>query len=291
MMLLAQALRTRHWVKNVLVFVPLVAGHRVDDPQMVGIAALAFLTFCLAASAGYLVNDVVDLKHDRESPSKARRPIASGELPVPIALFLAASLSASALALAWLWLPPLFTFSLAGYVALSVGYSLRLKRIVLVDVLVLAALYSARIIAGGIATGIFVSPWLLSFSLFLFLSLALLKRYTVLQAAGGSLPGLAYVRADRQLLRVFGPVSGYLSALVFVLYINSAAAALLYGSPELLWLIVPLLVYWITRLWLFANRGDVHEDPLVFVTRDAVTYFVGFLAAGILVISTVTVGR
>jgi len=197
----------------------------------------------------------------------------------------------AAVAMAWWTLPSLFTASLVAYLAISLTYSFYLKRIVLVDVLVLAALYCIRIVAGGIATATFVSPWLLAFSMFLFLSLVLVKRYTELRrlrAPGSNLvTGRGYQPEDVELLRTVGPVSGYLSALVLALYVNSEAASRLYRWPTVLWLIVPILIYWITRIWLLANRGSMHDDPVVFATEDRVTYVVGIVIAAVLIVGTV----
>lgn len=285
-----QALRARHWVKNLLVFVPLITGHRLGDTPLLGLAALAFVGFCLAASGGYLLNDLLDLDHDRRHPWKRNRPLATGSLSVAHAWALAALLVVGATALGWWTLSRMFVASLVCYVALSATYSLYLKGIVVLDVLVLAALYCVRIVAGGIATATFVSPWLLAFSLFLFLSLALLKRYIELRRASPDRaeawrPGRGYVPEDLDLLRSVGPVTGYLSVLVLALYINSETASALYQSPVWLWLIVPLLLYWITRIWLLANRGGITEDPVVFATADGVTYLIGALVAAVLALN------
>ena len=290
--LLARAIRSRHWVKNLLLFVPIVAGHRVTELRLVALAAIGFVSFSLAASGAYLINDLADLDSDRKHPSKRERPLPSGELSIGLAHALAPSLMVAAVAMAWWTLPSLFTASLAVYLGISLAYSAYLKRIVLLDVLVLTALYCVRIVAGGLATATFVSPWLLAFSMFLFLSLALVKRYTELRrlrATPGSnlVMGRGYQPEDVDLLRTVGPVSGYLAALVLALYINSEAASRLYRSPIVLWLIVPILIYWITRIWLLANRGSVHDDPVVFATEDRVTYFVGILIAAILIVGTV----
>lgn len=286
-----QSLRVRHWVKNLLVFLPLITGHKLVDLQLLRLAALAFVGFTLAASGTYLVNDVVDVETDRTHPVRRQRPIAAGVLPIPLAWGLASLLTAAAVVLAWWGLSPLFLVTLTLYVALSTAYSLFLKHVVFLDVLVLAVLYCTRIVAGGIATTTFVSPWLLAFSMFFFLSLALVKRYNELQRYGLHIPGnpkpsRGYVPDDAALLRTLGPVSGYLSALVLALYINSEAAGELYRSPIVLWLMEPLLIYWISRVWLLAHRGTADEDPVVFATEDPGTYLVGLLTIAVLLLST-----
>lgn len=287
---LGQLLRVRHWVKNVLVFLPVITSHRVTDLQLLELATLAFVAFSLAASGAYVTNDIADAAADRAHPVKRERPVAAGAVTIPAARWLALLLITAAFGVALWGLPRLFLVSLASYVGLSTAYSLHLKRRVFLDVLVLAALYCVRIVGGGIATGVFVSPWLLAFSMFFFLSLALVKRYNELQRQGvavsGASQGRGYVPADAEVLRGVGPVSGYLAALVLALYVNSEAASALYRSPIVLWLLVPLLIYWITRAWLLAHRGTANEDPVVFATEDAVTYLVGLLVLAILVIGT-----
>jgi len=190
------------------------------------------------------------------------------------------------LGIAWVTLSPMFTVVLVIYIGVSSLYSLVLKQLVLFDVILLTSMYCLRIIAGGIATGLFVSSWLLALSMFFFLSLALLKRYAELRESAGNggvgLAGRGYLPEDADILRSVGPASGYLSVFVLVLYINSDQARNLYESPSLLWLIGPLLIYWITRLWLLANRGVVTDDAVEFASRDAVTYVVAGLTAAVL---------
>ncbi len=277
-----QALRPHQWVKNTLVFLPLLMAHRVIEPGLWLHALAAFAALSLAASGVYATNDLLDLDADRRHPTKRTRPLASGALPLPVGLALTLVLFTMAAAAAALWLPPAFGAVLAFYAVMSTAYSVRLKRVMALDVVVLAGLYALRLVAGGVATGIPLSTWLLAFSMFFFLSLALLKRTTELDrlreagsAASGSRRG--YREGDTDILRAVGPMSGYLSVLVLVLYISSDAVAPLYHRPEVLWLISPLLLYWVTRLWILAHRRQVDDDPIVFTVRDRVSWLTGLL--------------
>lgn len=278
---LLRALRVHQWVKNLLLFVPLLMAHRVADPAALSASFVAFICFCLCSSSVYVLNDLFDLESDREHHSKRRRPFASGELPlslaffiVPIFLLVAATLS--------LVLPIQFTGALIFYFLLTLSYSLRLKQIVLVDILVLASLYTIRILAGGEATEIRVSEWLLAFSMFFFLSLACVKRFSELfvlrQSNKSEAKGRGYVAADLEQIAQFGSASGYLSILVLALYVSGKEVAALYSHPGVLWLGCPLLLYWISRVWLIAHRGKLHDDPIVFAIRDRVSYIIGAAA-------------
>lgn len=276
-----RALRPHHWAKNALVFVPLAAAHRLDDPELLRRAALAFLAFGLVASAVYVLNDLLDLEADRLHPQKRQRPFASGALPAwwGAALVPALLLAGAAVAVA---LPGRFRLVLAAYAALTAAYSLGLKRQPMLDVLVLAALYTARLFAGGAATGIQVSQWLATFAMFLFLSLAFLKRASELAGrdeAATPLPGRGYFAVDREGVFSLGATSGYMSVLVLALYLASGEVALLYAHPRRLWLLCPLLLYWVSRLWLTARRGTLHDDPLVHAFKDPASYAVGLAGA------------
>ena len=273
--ILARAVRVHQWLKNVLLLVPPVLAHEIFQVPVLWRLALGFLSFSLCASAAYLLNDLRDLEADRAHPSKRFRPVASGQLPqetakmvVPVLLMVAVSLT--------FFLPPLFLAVLALYFAFTVAYSWRLKRAPLVDVLVLAGLYTLRIIAGGAATGTPVSFWLLAFSMFAFLSLGLVKRYAELSnlvAQGGDRPpGRGYAAVDLEGLAQFGSSSAYMAVLVLALYINSEAVGVLYSRPEIIWLLCPLVLYLLSRIWLLARRGEVHEDPLLFILEDRRTY-------------------
>lgn len=275
---LLKALRLHQWVKNSLVFVPLIAAHRVDDLLAVAETGLAFIAFGLVASAGYLLNDLTDVEADRHHSAKKNRPFASGALDlragfvgVPALLVVGTSIS--------LLLPSAFTIALIAYFAASLIYSLYVKRIVLADVFMLAVLYTTRIIAGAVAIAVPTSQWLLAFSVFLFLSLAFVKRYSELNALRLKdmelAKGRGYLVIDFELLSSLGAASGYLAVLVFALYINSPEVGVLYRAPEYLWLFCLVLLYWISRVWIIAHRGQMHEDPIVFALKDRVSYGVG----------------
>jgi 4-hydroxybenzoate polyprenyltransferase len=266
-----EALRPRHWLKNLLVFVPLFAAHRVLEIVLFGKALLAFLAFGCFASSGYLLNDLLDLSADQRHPQKRLRPFAAGDLPLSYALAMIPALAGLGCILGRL-LSPLCLGVLLIYFALTVTYSLYVKKVVLLDVIVLAGLYTIRIMAGSASVGIWPSYWLLAFSTFLFLSLALVKRYGELvimrSVEGESAKARGYEMTDGELLAAMGTASGYLAVLVLALYITSGTAQVLYGRHELMWFLCPLLLYWISHVWLIAHRGRMHDDPLVFATRD-----------------------
>lgn len=280
-----RALRLHQWAKNLLVFVPLLSAHMVMDPTSVERALLAFLAFGLCASSVYLLNDLVDLPLDRAHPRKRHRPFAAGELSPLTGLVLAPILLATAFVIA-LWLPERFLFVLAGYYLLTFAYSFRLKRVEMLDVIVLAALYTARIIAGAAAIAVPLSFWLLAFSMFLFLSLALIKRFTELALMRdnglASAAGRGYRIDDLSLLGTLGVSSGYLSVLVLALYINSRDSEALYHHPKMLWLLCPLLLYWISRSWSLTYRGRMHDDPLLFALKDPASLVVS--AIGLVIV-------
>lgn len=277
-----RALRVHQWAKNLLLFVPLLTAHLVFDARAVAEALLAFLAFSLCASAVYIINDLADLAADRMHPRKRHRPLASGRLTVPAAVSATVLLLATAFTVAALLLPRLFGLALGAYFLLTLAYSLRLKRVAMLDVVVLAALYTARIVAGAFALQVELSFWLLAFSMFLFLSLALLKRHTELAAMDGQgqvqLAGRGYATGDLSLVAMSGIAAGQASVLVLALYIDSPASAALYSHPALLWLLCPLLLFWIGRVWLLSHRRRMHDDPLVFALTDPASLVVLVLA-------------
>lgn len=281
---LLKALRLHQWAKNTLIFVPLLAAHRFLELPLLWNGLLAFVAFGACASSVYLLNDLLDLPDDRKHPTKRNRPLAAGTLPILHALFLIPVLLFGAFALALWQLPLLFAAVLAGYYLLTLGYSLWLKRIVMLDVVTLAMLYTVRVIAGAAAMELVTTFWILAFCMFIFLSLAFVKRYTELHDARqrgkrDKSAGRAYYPADFELLASLGGASGYLSVLVLALYINESASATLYRSPEWMWAACPLLLFWLSRVWLLAHRGQMHDDPIVFALRDNVSRWtgVGFL--------------
>jgi len=280
-----RALRLHHWLKNLLVFTPLVAAQRLDDAALVAQAALGFLAFGLCASSVYLLNDLMDLESDRHHPRKRDRALAAGRVSLPAVLGLIPALLATAFALS-LALPAGFAATLGGYLALNVAYSLHLKSVAILDVLVLAGLYTVRIIAGSAAVDLWPSDWLLAFSMFLFLSLALVKRYAELMAMraveGARARARGYQLDDAELLASLGGGAGYLAVLVLALYIENAPGRALYRHPQLLWVLCVLLLYWISHLWLMAHRRRMHDDPLVFAVRDPVSQALLALIAAVL---------
>ncbi len=269
---LAAALRPHQWVKNLLVFLPLFLSHEWDQFAKLALAMVGLAAFSAAASAIYVVNDLLDIEADRRHPSKRRRPFAAGDLSVPAGLLLSGSAGVAAFVLAFGCVSPRFTCWLAVYLALTTAYSLFLKKQLLLDVILLAGLYTLRIAAGAAAVDVPLSPWLLAFAMFFFLSLALGKRYIELRRVADRpeavLPGRGYCADDAQLLESIGPTSGYLAVLVFCLYIDSSVVGALYRNPSVLWLICPVLLYWITRFWLLARRKQVNDDPVVFALKD-----------------------
>ncbi|MGV8864883.1 MAG: UbiA family prenyltransferase [Pseudomonas sp.] len=280
-----KALRPHQWLKNLLVFVPLLAAHRLLETEATLNAVVAFVAFGLCASGVYLLNDLLDLTSDRLHQRKRLRPFAAGDLALLHGILAAPILAFAGLTLAW-WCNPTFAAVLGVYYALTLGYSLRLKRIVMVDVILLASLYTIRIIGGAAAIGSDISFWLLAFSMFIFLSLAMLKRYTellsMLSDGKTRASGRGYAVDDLPLLQTLGGSSGYIAVLVLALYINSQNGMNLYAHPKLLWLLCPLLLYWISRAWIVAHRGNMDDDPIVFAARDITS--LGVLAISAIVI-------
>lgn len=266
-----KAVRIHQWLKNLLVFVPMLASHRFWDASTITAAALAFIAFGLCASGVYVLNDLLDLPSDRRHPRKCLRPFASGEIKLIHGLAAAPLLTLAGFGLA-LAVTPMFALALLGYYVMTLAYSLRLKRVVMVDVVLLAALYTVRIIGGALAIHAELSFWLLAFSMFIFLSLAILKRYTelaaVLAAGQDKASGRGYGVDDLSMIQSLGAASGYIGVLVFALYINSPESLQLYQRPQVLWLLCPLLLYWISRAWIIAHRGGMHDDPVVFAVTD-----------------------
>ena len=282
--------RVHQWAKNLLLFVPLFASHQVTELHLWVQLIIAFFAFSFCASAVYIINDLLDLNNDRRHPRKRRRPFASGKMSLLTGVILAPIMLAVGLALAYL-VNPAFLMLIVFYFLLTNAYSLWLKRLVLLDCLVLAMLYTLRIISGTVAVDLAVSFWLLAFSVFLFLSLAYVKRYAELHEQGLSsdkrLYGRGYCPEDANLVQVLGIVSGYLSVLVLSLYINSDVVTRLYKVPEVVWGAVPIMLFWVSWVWLKAHRGQMHDDPLVFALKDRASLFSGFLFASVTVVGTV----
>ncbi len=282
-------LRPHHWVKNLLVFVPVATAHQLLAGRQFLRALLMVLAFCLCASAIYVINDVVDLEADRRHPVKRQRPLASGALPLWAAWISAPLLLAAAFGVAFR-ISTAAIAAIAIYLILTVAYSYLLKRLMLLDVICLASLYVWRIVAGHVATHIAYSPWLLSFSLFLFVSLTFSKRTSELHnlRAAGHVAAVrrSYRTQDLEQIKVFGTASAFSAVMVFTMYLNSDTVRELYRQPELLWLLFPMLLYWLCRVWILAARGQLHEDPVLFALKDRTTYLVAGIAAVLLYLAT-----
>jgi 4-hydroxybenzoate polyprenyltransferase len=274
-----KALRLHQWLKNLLIFVPLLASGRFREAELVGQAVLAFASFSLFASAVYVMNDMVDLQSDRLHRTKRNRPFASGTLPVAAGVAAVPVLLAASLGIALL-IPSLFLAALLVYGAVTTLYSFVLKRQVIVDVMLLAGLYTMRILAGSAATDVRPSFWLLAFSMFIFLCLAMTKRYSELrQSIDKDMPlsGRGYRPSDLPVVLALGSGSGLVAVLILALYTQSLVVPELYPQPEWIWLIPPLLLYWVARLWLKAGRGEIDDDPVLFAAKDWQSLTVGAL--------------
>jgi 4-hydroxybenzoate polyprenyltransferase/phosphoserine phosphatase len=267
---LVKELRPHQWAKNALVLLPCLLANNIAVIPLFARGTVAAATFSLCASAGYVFNDLLDLEADRIHATKAKRPFASGALPIIFGFPLFLALLLASFLLAAVFLPVAFSAMLLAYFVGTISYSLYLKRLLMLDVLVLAALYTHRIVSGGIATGVPVSAWLLGFSMFFFTSLAFAKRFVELHALGGGekVKNRGYFRVDLPMVTAMGTASGYIAALVFMLYVESSAVRVQYREPAVLWLVLPLLLYWLGRIWLLAGRGQMQEDPVKFALRD-----------------------
>jgi 4-hydroxybenzoate polyprenyltransferase/phosphoserine phosphatase len=270
-----RAMRPYQWFKNVLVFVPIFTAHAVTEISAWADAAAMFAAFCATASAVYILNDLFDLAADRAHASKRNRPLASGALPLPAGLALAGLLLCLGMVIAAIDGTLLVILI---YAAISLGYSIKLKELPLVDVFLLATLYTIRLFGGGEATGHWLSLWLLGFSSFLFLSLALVKRVEELMVLGktGGLRTVrrGYVAEDAAILQIFGCGAAFASCVVLALFVQSEGALHRYSSPGLLWGMVPLMLFWQCRLWLSTARGYMHADPIIYAARDWVSWVI-----------------
>ena len=275
-------LRVHQWLKNLLIFVPLLASHRVKQQDVLLAGAVAFVLFNCCASSAYILNDLVDLRHDRLHPYRSQRPFASGRLDVRAGMWVFPLLLLLALAGAYWLLPKAFAAALAGYFVITSAYSLFLKRFIVIDVVTLALLYTLRIMAGALVFHLVVTFWMLAFSTFIFLSLALAKRYTELCSARSrgdaeQAHGRGYAQQDLGMIASFGAASGYISVLVLALYIQDQNTTVLYRHPQVIWLACPLLLFWISRVWMLTHRGEMYDDPVVFAVRDVTSIVVGVL--------------
>ena len=283
-----RALRGHHWAKNLLLFLPLLLAHKLHLRPLLTVAA-GFLLFSLCASSIYILNDLLDLHSDRAHPWKGKRPFASGETSIPMGLLVSALLVTATIALGF-WLSIPFGAVLIAYSAATLWYSVQLKRLALVDVFALSSFYSLRIWAGSLVASVPLSDWFLGFSLFFFLALAMAKRYSELTHAGRLVQsgnsGRAYNREDRELLMHLGVGSSFSAVVIFALYIHGKEVSSLYPRPDLLFFICPAILYWLSRLWLKANRGELDEDPVTLALGDPVSYVIAALILIVLLFSS-----
>jgi 4-hydroxybenzoate polyprenyltransferase len=285
-------MRVHQWLKNTLIAVPMVLSHEYFDGAMILACLLAFVSYSAAASAIYILNDFTDLTADRRHATKRNRPFASGQLSIPFGMAsIGVLLAVSAVTAAFL--PPAFWAVLAVYLVITTAYSFSLKRMLLVDVFTLAGLYTMRIIAGALATGTDVSFWLLAFSIFFFLSLALVKRFVELHTTdigkGNRLAGRGYRPEDIEVIATAGVASAFASATVLALYIDSMSVHELYPNPWMIWPLAPMVLYLTLRIWVLARRGEMHDDPIVFIVRDWRSQMVSAVGAVLLVVAAVPV--
>lgn len=287
---IAKMLRIHQWLKNLLLFVPLLAAHQFTQSAAWVTLLLAFFSFSLCASTVYISNDLLDLSSDRLHPRKRHRPFASGSVPIAwgVAISPLLALASAALAMA---VGPHFLAWLAVYFALTCWYSVTLKRLVLLDCMALACLYTLRIVSGGAASGLPLSPWLLAVSGFMFLSLSFLKRHTELlplvqRGETAAAHGRGYVAQDAALVQMFGIAAGYASAVVLALYLHGDTVQALYKQPHAILVTVGVLVYWISWMWLQSHRGEMHDDPVVFAVKDKASLTCGAVFAASLALAT-----
>ncbi len=284
-----RAMRLHHWAKNLLVFVPLIAAHRIWDMTAFGQLIIAFLAFGFTASSVYLLNDLLDLTADRHHPVKKHRQLAAGNLSIVHACLLIPLLLLAALLISAL-LPSRFTGLLLVYYLCTLAYSMGLKRVMMVDVLMLAWLYVIRVLAGTAAVHITLSFWLFAFAMFVFLSIAMVKRHAELcrfKSLNQNVPkGRGYRIEDLGVLSDLGTASGFMAVLVLALYLNSPDVRALYDRPEWLWSLCPLMIYWISRVWILAGRGELEDDPLLFALTDKTSYLVGALGLAVVLYAT-----
>ncbi len=283
-----RSLRIHQWLKNVLLFVPLLAGHDISNVLALQTLLLAFFSFGICASSVYILNDLLDLDSDRAHPRKKMRPFAAGELPIWLGVLSIPLLLALSFYIAHLIIGP-FSYVLFFYFITTCAYSLLFKCLVLIDCLVLALLYTIRIIAGALAVDHVLSFWLLAFSVFIFLSLAFVKRYTEMGnqkvTTYDKLHGRGYYTSDASLIQTMGITSGYLSILVFSLYLDTEVVTRLYKSPQLIWAAIPVMLFWISWMWVQASHGKMHDDPLVFAIKNPIS-----ISSGVIFVLIMTIG-
>lgn len=286
--------RLHQWVKNLLLFAPLLAAHQFSNTEALSLLVLAFLSFSLCASSVYIANDLLDLESDRRHPRKKSRPFAAGSVAVWKGVVLAPVLAIASIGIATT-VGMGFLAWLLVYLALTCAYSLWLKRLVLIDCLTLAGLYTLRIMAGAVAVNVALSFWLLAFSIFIFLSLAFVKRYAELKLheseSNARAHGRSYYTTDLPLVQMLGITAGYASVLLLALYLHSESVRQQYSTPEFLWAVVPIMLFWVSWIWIKAHRGQMHDDPIVFASRDLTSRMVGVLLILVFVVASLVSAR
>jgi len=289
--LLIKQIRVYQWVKNILIFLPLLLAHILPVGDYLTNTLLAFISFSLIASSVYVLNDLLDLPSDRVHPRKKTRPFASGHLSLKYGFMLFPLLLVLGFIPSFLFLSTEFNLILLFYFLLTSFYSFIIKRIYILDILVLASLYTIRLLVGAMAVDVPASPWLLSFSMFIFLSLACVKRYTelfeLLQKNLEKTAGRGYTTSDIGLIKILGVTNGLLSILVFILYVNSKEIIALYNTPLLLYSVAFLFLYWILRVWFKTVRGEMHDDPIVFTGKDKPSMFIFILIVLLVIGATI----
>jgi len=265
------AIRPHQWVKNLLIFVPLFVSTQWYIPKLIIRASIGFISYSLVASSVYVINDIFDIQNDRAHIKKKYRPFAAGDLAVGHGLIIFLFLALAGLFAGYL-LDRTYFFLLIAYVALNFLYSIYLKSLVLIDILILSQFYTLRVVSGGVITDIELSFWLLAFSVFIFFSLAIAKRYTELMLSKDykkkKIRGRGYTTNDLNILNIMGVTNGYLAVLVLALYINSHQVVLTYSSPKILWGVCVIFFFWISHVWIKANRGELEADPIIFAIKD-----------------------
>lgn len=286
----SQVLRMHQWMKNLLLFIPFFASHQITQADTWLAIILAFFSFGFCASSVYIINDLLDLESDRQHFRKRFRPFASGTVPIWIGITCIPFLWVASIVLAVL-VDPIFVLCLAFYFVITCAYSFKLKRFVILDCITLALLYTLRIIAGSAAAQLPFSFWLLAFSVFLFLSLAFVKRFAELQEQSLKeakiIHGRGYSTADTPLIQILGVTSGYAAVIVLALYLNSDAIIRLYRAPEIVWAAVPVMLFWVSWVWMQAHRGQMHDDPVIFALKDRASLMAGAIFAIIILLGTV----
>ena len=265
-----------------LIFVPLLAGHELSNYSVLMYGLLAFVIFSLCASSVYVLNDLIDLEDDRHHEKKRIRPFASGALSIKTGIIVLSLLIFAAFGSSLLFMPWRFTLILGVYYFMTFAYSSLLKRVTAADIITLSLLYTIRILAGVFACNLIPTFWMLAFSMFIFLSLALVKRYSELREArlngnNEKTKGRGYYPADLDVIRSLGTASGYISVMVLALYIQDKPTIAMYHIPQIIWAACPVLLFWITRLWLLTNRGEMHDDPVIYAVTDRISLLSGLV--------------